>query len=140
MTDLEKAKLTLRSDEYTCVLQKGDLTYTSKERGVKPLVSLLEAQTDLCGFSAADKVIGKGAAFLYVRMKIKCVYAHVISTPALELLLSHGIHVEYTTLTDRIINRKGDGLCPFEALVLGIDDTETAYTAIRQKLKELQKT
>ena len=60
MTDRFKARDLLESGDYTCVLQKGEVSYTSKERGVKPLFDWLESSVDLRGFSAADRVVGKG--------------------------------------------------------------------------------
>ena len=137
MSDLEKAKQLLVSGGYTCALCKNGNIYTSKERGVKPLVEWLESDIDLHGFSAADKVVGKGAAFLYVLLGVYAVYANVISAPALELLHDRGILTEYGEKTDRVINRKGDGICPFEALVIDIDDAQSAYRAIREKMKQM---
>ncbi len=137
MTDLIKAKNELEKGGYTCVLCKGDRIFCSTERGVKPLVGMLESGEDLIGFSAADKVVGKATAFLYALLGVRAVFARVISRAALETLLSHGIETEYDILSEHIINRKGDGICPFEAAVLGIDDKITAYKAIRLKMREL---
>lgn len=137
MSDLERAKAVLTSDSYTCALCREASTYTSFERGVKPLVAWLESGIDLHGFSAADKVVGKGAAFLYVLLGIKALYACVISMPALALLQQYGISVEYGTKTPHIINRKGDGICPFEEAVMDIDDAEIAYRAIRRKMVDM---
>ena len=64
--DLEEAKKRMLDGGYTCVVQKDNQVYTSMERGVKPLLNWLDERTNLCGFSAADKVIGNGAAMLYV--------------------------------------------------------------------------
>ncbi len=130
MKDLIKAKEQLLSGTYTCVLCHGETTYTSTLRGVKPLVLWLENGTDLQGFSAADKVIGKATAFLYIRLGVVAVYAGVISQSALDVFTAHGITVEYTTLVEHIINRKGDGICPFESAVLDIHTPEDACTAI----------
>lgn len=137
MSDIEKAKQLLASGEYTCVLCKNNEIFTSVERGVKPLVKWYESNHIFKGFSAADKVIGKGAAFLYILLGISDIYADVISIPALELLQLNGIHTEYKTKTNCIINRKGDGVCPFEMSVMNICDAELAYSAIRKKMKEM---
>lgn len=137
MTDLEKARKLLRAGGYTCVLCRGDEDHTSAERGVKPLVEWLESNTALRGFSAADKVVGKGAAFLYVLLGVQAVYSHVISITALEVLRKHGITVEYDSLVEHIINRRGDGFCPFEMAVTDIDDADTAYRAIRKKMDDM---
>ncbi len=137
MSDLEKSKQILFSGGYTCVLCKGESVYTSFERGVKPLVAWLESGADFKNFSASDKVVGKGAAFLYILLGVCNIFANVISTPALKLLKDHGICVEFCTEVDSIINRKGDGICPFELAVMDIDDPEAAYKIIQNKMKEL---
>lgn len=137
MTDLIKAKELLLSGDYTCVVCKNNSIYTSKLRGVKPLFNWYTDKMDFSGFSAADKVVGKGAAFLYVMLNVKNIYAGVISSSALEVLQKHHIDVEYKMSVDNIINRKGNGICPFEAAVLNIEDKDEAYEAIWKKVQEL---
>jgi hypothetical protein len=87
-------------------------------RGVKPLVIWLSSGEDFHGFSAADKVIGKATAFLYVLLGVKAVYASVISEGALDVLTKNGIDTQYGCVVEHIINRAGDGICPFEQAVL----------------------
>ena len=137
MTDLQKAKNRLLQGEYTCVLCKGDDVVLSTLRGVKPLVSWLEQGKRFVGYSAADKVVGKATAFLYVLLGVKAVYANVISAPAKAVLLSHNIAVEYATLTQTIINRAGDGQCPFEACVLNVQEPTIAYERIHLQMAKM---
>ena len=131
------AKGILISGRYTCVLTDGVLAYTSTDRGVKPLVRFLENGEVFAGFSAADKVVGRATAYLYVLLKVKEVFAQIISQPAVDVLREHGIHVTYDKLVPNIINRTGDGICPFEAAVMEIRDADIAYTAIRRKMEEM---
>ena len=91
MNDLERAKSILQSGSYTCVLCQGDNLHTSQHRGVRPLLELLE--TDVTGFCAAVKVVGKATAFLYCLLKVKAVHAQVISLAALQVLQEGGITV-----------------------------------------------
>ena len=137
MNNLEKAKQILSDGEYTCVLANEKITLSTKERGVKPLIKWLESSLDFHDFSAADKVIGKGAAFLYLLLGIKSIYAFVISTPALELLRERNVYVEYSQEVDNIINRQGTGICPFEEAVLPITDEKLAYQLIKEKMQSL---
>ncbi|MGN0115829.1 MAG: DUF1893 domain-containing protein [Acutalibacteraceae bacterium] len=136
--DLSRAKALLRNNNYTFAAVCGDKTITSRERGVKPLLEILDSDNDLHGYSAADKVIGKGAAFLYVLLDVSAVYAGVISKPALDVLQSGGIYVEYLAKSEHIINRKGDGICPIEQAVTDIENASAALPVIRQTLKKLQ--
>lgn len=135
--NLENAKKKLIAENYTCVLCCGETYHTSTHRGVKPLAQWLASGTDFSQFAAADKVIGRATAFLYLLLRIRTVYAHVISRPALAVFQAHGIHAQYAELVDNIINRKGDGLCPFEEVVLCIEDPQQAHRAILQKMQQL---
>jgi hypothetical protein len=138
MQDLDRAKTLLQAEGYTCVLCMGDRIHTSHRRGVAPLMELLDQRTDVRGFSAADKVVGKATALLYRLLGVRAVYAAVISQAALEVLSEGNIDTSYGTLVDHIINRTGDGPCPMEAATKDISDPTDAPAAIRQKLRELQ--
>lgn len=137
MNDLTSAREILDSGDFTCVLCRGDDVKTSKERGVRPLVLRIERGEKLSDFCAADKVVGRATAFLYVILNVKALYARVVSRAALRVLNAHGIKTEYGELVENIVNRRGDGICPFEAAVLDIDDPTLAYSAIREKMKEM---
>ena len=139
MTDLQRAKDLLAQEHYTVVLCRGDATYTDIRRGVAPLLALLDGGEDLTAFAAADKVVGKAAAFLYLRLGVAAVYAAVISTPAYDLLTAHGIDTTYDTLVPAIRNRAGDGYCPMETVTLPLTDPAEAEAAIRKRLAELKK-
>ena len=134
---LMKAKELLESGGYTCVLTDGDAVHTSTLRGVRPLVQFLRSGAIPAGFSAADKVIGKATAYLYVLLGVREIYAQVISEPAVGVLKENGIHVQYGQMVSNIINRKGDGICPFEAAVMEITDPADAYEAILRKMLEM---
>lgn len=136
--DLQKAKELLRSQNCTCVLCKGEETLSSTQRGVKPLLNWLEQTPDWQGYCAADRVVGRAAAFLYLLMGVKQLYAGVISQHALRLLEQHHIESEYGQLVPAIRNRAGDGFCPMESAVLEIDDPTEALAAIKQTLQSLQ--
>ena len=135
--DLRKAVALLESGGHTCVLYRDDTYLTDDRRGIRPLMELLESSRDVTGFSAADRVVGKAAAFLYCLLKVSCVYAGVISKPALQVLQAQGIPVFYSTLVPAIKNRTGDGFCPMETAVWDLEDPKKAPNAIRETLKKL---
>ena len=135
--DMEKARQLLATGDYTCVFCQGDRVYVGRERGVKPLLDPLEAGAIPHGFSAADKVVGRAAAFLYVLLGACEVYAEVMSEPARQVLAANGIAHSYGRLVDAIRNRTGDGFCPMESAVREINDPETALVAIKEKIKAL---
>ncbi|MDE7195010.1 MAG: DUF1893 domain-containing protein [Oscillospiraceae bacterium] len=137
-TDLSKAAEILKSGEYTCVLCKGEETVTYTERGVKPLLDLLDSEKGLNGFSPADKVVGKAAAFLYILLEVKTVYAPVMSLSAIHLFEANGVFFRYDVSVENIINRSGTGICPMEEAVKELSVPEEALKAIRKRLSELQ--
>lgn len=135
----ENAKNILFAEQLSCVLCKENKILKSTERGVLPLLKLLDSGDDFSGFSAADKVVGKGAAFLYVLLKIKELYAVVLSKSAKEVLDRFNIEVFYEQNPDRILNRTKTGFCPIESAVCDIENPNEALNAIRKKLEELRK-
>ena len=136
MRDLDRAKALLET--HTCVMCKGETVYASHKTGISPLLDLLTEQTDLTGFSAADKIVGKAAALLMVLAKVKDVYGEVMSEAGLAVLQRHGIPCAYGTLVRHIINRRGDGICPMEETVLSIEDSAEAFDALLKKRAALQ--
>lgn len=140
MSDLERAKSILTSGHYTCVLCKSDITLTSTLSGIRPMVHYLQRQTNLQGFSVADKIVGRAAAMLFVLAGVKAVYATVMSTSAVAILEQNGIPASYTTKTEQILNRKGTGICPMEQAVQNIQQPKAAYAAIQTTLQKLQQT
>lgn len=134
INNLETLKQALQDNDYTCVISFADGLYTSRERGVKPLLALLDSGTDVRGACAVDKVVGRAAAFIYVKLGISALYAPVISKSALEVLNDAGITVLYDEFTEAIINRRGDGFCPMESAVREISDTDKAIAVLRERL------
>lgn len=136
--DTQRAQEMLNSGDYTCVVCKGEEYYTTAIRGVKPLLNWLDNGPSLDGFCAADRVVGRAAAFLYCLLGISEVYARVMSRPAAEILAAHGIAFSGDSFPEGIINRKGTGPCPFEAAVLHITDPQEALQTIRAKLAQME--
>lgn len=137
--DTGAALALLREGGYTCVLRKGERCYTSRERGVKPLMELIWSGLDLTGFSAADRVVGNGAAFLYAMLRVSEVYADVMSAPAAATLERYGIRSVCARSAAAIRNREGTGICPMEEAVQGAESPEEAYRRIREKLARMQR-
>ena len=134
--NLEKAKMMLNATDNTCVLCNEEVVLTDKRRGVRPLLDLLENNTDVSEFSAADKVVGKAAAFLYCLLGIKHLYARVISKPAYAVLKDSGINIEYSQMVPAIQNRTKDGYCPMERAVWNLTSAQEALTAIKLTLQQ----
>ena len=136
--DLQKARQLLDEHNSTCVLCKDDVTHTSTHRGVAPLLNWLDSGTDLRGFSAADRVVGKATAYLYCLLGVSCVFARVMSRPAIEVFAAYGIPASWETLVDAIENRQKNGPCPMEHATRNSTSPEEALNAVRQALLQLQ--
>lgn len=137
-SDLESAKELLATGQYTCVLCKSGVTHTSANRGVRPLLELLDSGNSYQGYSAADKVVGKATAYLYVLLGVEAVYAQVISEIAIEVLQKYQIPVSWSIVVPAITNRTQTGFCPMESAVRAIDTPEEALDAVRAVLLKLQ--
>lgn len=134
MTDnLKKAVGVLKATDKRLVITDGEFLFSSDERGVTALLDLIEKKKyNLSNFSAADKVIGRGAALIYVKMKIKEVHGTVMSEKAKEIFELYSVPFCYDTLVPFIVNRKGDGMCPVEKATENITDCEKAHTVIKE--------
>ncbi len=130
----KKALNVLNEGNYTLVIFDGQTVKTDNRRGIKPLLELAENNVSLKGNYAADKVVGKAAAYLYVILEVSEVYASVISKPALEVLNNYGVRCEYNTLTDFIKNRDNTGFCPMETAVMYAVSPNDALNKIKRAL------
>lgn len=135
---LNTAKALLKTENFTLVVIFSDKgVFTSSDRGVKPLLHLLENEKDfLKGASVADKVVGKAAALLMVLGGVKEVHTGIISEPAVEVFEKHRIPYFYEEKVKRIINRKGDGLCPMETLCIDVEEPSEAFEKIKEWLEK----
>lgn len=121
------------------MLCKQDKEYRSRDKGVKPLIGFLESGNSFCGFSAADKTVGMGAAYLYVLLGVKYVWTKLLSSNAKKILEENGITVSYDALVPQILNRSRDGICPIERAVKDADSPENALSIIKETLTKLSK-
>ncbi len=124
--------------DLTLALALGECVYVSNRRGVSSLLEFLENGTNLRGFHSADKVVGKGAAFLYVLLGVSSVHGTVMSACAKDVLKDNNITVTYDILVDRIVNRDKTGFCPIEEAVLAITEPQQALIAMKEKLTKLR--
>ena len=135
---LLKARQMLEEGNYTCVVLKDGEEYTSHERGVKPLIDLLDSGRSYVGAIAADKTVGAGAAHLYVLLGVSALWTNVVSDSAKAILDSAGITLTFGECVPHIINRRGDGICPIELAVRDAKTSEEAYTLILAALERLR--
>ena len=136
--NLDKAiKILEEEKDLTLVLVLNESIYKSSEKGIKPLLQLLNSGKNYLNYSAADKIIGKAAAMLYKLLNINDIYGEVMSISAINFLEQNNINFKYKIKTKEIINRKGTGICPMEETVLIIENPTEAKKLLEDKLKEL---
>lgn len=133
--DIIQAKCLLK--DYTSVVFKDDSVYYSKFRGVKPLMILFDNGTDVSDGEAADRVIGRGAAYLYAKLKIKHVSAYVISKPAIEVLNRYNISYKCDETVDNIRNHTNTGICPMEEVTEAAASPDEAIVLMKARLKQM---
>ena len=136
--DREKARQILEQGGHTCVLYWEKKVYTDDRRGVLPLLDFLAQSRNWQNFCAADKVVGKAAAFLYQLMGIRALYAQIVSEPAAKVLTDAGIALSYDTFVPAIRNRTSTGFCPMETAVWDLDDPEEALAVLKITLQNMQ--
>lgn len=106
-----------------------------RRSGVVDLYELVTSRPCfLQGGRLADRIIGRGAAFLAVKGGVSELFAYVISRPALEVLQRAGIKTEYGRLEDNIANRDGTDICPVEKATLKAQTAEEALPLIKDFL------
>lgn len=114
--------------------------FCSDGKGISDLLSVSKTENSLRGAIAADKIVGRAAALLYVRCNPKFLFAETLSEGGRKILEKSGIEFDYKVLAPHIMNRQASGICPMDDAVKDISDTDTeaAYCAISKRLKELR--
>ena len=133
--DLQTAAEYLKKNGCTCVLCKDETLYSSYGKGVKPLLDFIKSDISFERFSAADKVVGKAAALLYVLLGVKSVYADVLSERAKEVFEKSDISVTFESLVPNIQGKFGP--CPMEQAVEHVSSSEDALYAIEKTIEQL---
>lgn len=136
---LAEARRLILEEDVPCVfVREGAVLRPGEGTGVRPLVRALDEDPELLrGSVVVDKIVGKAAAMLAVLGGAAGVYGLTMSAAARDYLAARGIPAEWETLTERIINRTGTGLCPMETAVLDIDDPAEGLTALRETMGRL---
>ncbi|MEM1543683.1 MAG: DUF1893 domain-containing protein [Candidatus Bathyarchaeia archaeon] len=131
--DLEMAKRVLKERGLSLVIVRdGEVIFESKFRGIIGLIQAINVLGgDLSSSSVADKVVGRAAALLLAYSRAGEVYAAIISELGLSTLNEYGIRVEYDTIVPKIMNRRGDDICPFEKISLTISSPKEAYERLK---------
>ena len=86
-----------------------------------------------------DKVIGKAAAMVMTRGGIAGCHGITVSQAALNWFQQCNVPVTYDCVTDHIVNRAGDGMCPMEQAVLQLQEDTDIVSVLEETLAQLKK-
>lgn len=137
--DLEKAIEYLKQTNCSLALAKGEEIVEKNGRGISPLIAIIDSDEDFCGFSAADKIIGKAAALLLIKMGITSAYGAVMSKSAISVFSEYGVDYSYGALTDSIMNRAQTDECPMEKTARDVTCPNDAPRILKCALENLRK-
>ncbi|MCX7030514.1 MAG: DUF1893 domain-containing protein [Spirochaetes bacterium] len=106
------------------------VVFASSGRWLHPLFELSEfldrARIDTSTAELRDKVVGRGSAFLIVRLGIRRVHAALLSRLGKDVLDRAGVALTWDTLVDRIA-------CATESLLADVTDGEEAYRILCER-------
>ena len=126
-----KLRDALLEKNYSIVASNGYFSYDS---GIRPVIDRINEKEDFFkGLEVADKIIGKASAMLLSLSGVKKVHAIVLSQAGKDIFDKYDVEYSFDELTDYIVNRRGDGMCPMEMTVKDIDDLREAYEALKKK-------
>ena len=104
--------------------------FSSDRKWLHPLLDLTDyfeaSGTNGAGCALFDKIVGRAAALLIVRLRVATLRTEVLSRRAVPVLDAHGVSWSATTVFDRID-------CQTEESLAGVDDPEYALAEIRAR-------
>ena len=138
-SSLAEARNLIASGQAGCVtINKGMITDIEEGKGISPLMSLYVGKGNkLKGSFVVDRVIGKAAAVICVCAGARGVFGELMSKPAAIYLKERNIPRSWKELTENIINREKDGICPMEFSVLDENDPEKGFKKICATLEKI---
>lgn len=119
--------------EHTLQVFSGEaLVFSSDGKWLYPLFELEDflenADWEPAALTVRDKIVGRAAALLLVRLGIRDVRAGIMSRLGREALERYGVEYEYDTLVDRID-------CRTEEMLVDELDPERAYAMLKRRAK-----
>lgn len=131
------------SEGFTFVVFDGvKVVHLDKRDGILPVFEFVKNHIDdlstVFNFSYGDKIVGKAAAFLFVLLKPRFVYAKTLGENAIAVLKNNNLEFYYGEITPIIKSRDGKDRCPFEKAVEDTNSPTEALKKIEQTLLNLK--
>jgi len=139
MKDLEIAKKQLYDKNLTLVIVKsGIIIFQTDSHRIAGFIGAIEKLgVQLNGASVADRVAGKALSLLCVYVKIRQIYAEVLSRKAQAVFEDNKITCEWKEIVNNVLDLNKEGVCPFEKVAADISDTKEAYVAFKTLLAKM---
>lgn len=141
LSGFDKAVNMVKNQEAVCLVLKDNKIISNKQgAGLTPLLELLDNESEIVrDATVVDKKIGKAAAFILIKARVRTVYGETITKDALKLLNNNHIPATYGKLVEKILNKEGNNVCPMEKTIEGVEDVNEAVEIIRGKMDEFKK-
>ncbi len=122
-------------DKHTLAIYKnGNIKYYN-QRNLKPVFLTLEDfNYDLKDCYIADRRISKASAILFAYGNAKNIRTPIMTKSAKEFFKKRGINCKADEVADSVLDKNSKIKCPLEKSVLYIDEPNTAYNILMQKV------
>ena len=132
--DMDVARNILSKTDYSIVVVKnGNILCKKQGNGIRPILEVInELGQDMQGSIIGDRILGKASALLCVYSKVNGVYSPQATKTAIAVLIQAGTSSQTDELIPFIKNREGDGVCPFEKMLLDVDSPEEAFEILKK--------
>jgi len=118
------------------ILKGGETIYSSRKGGMLPLLGAIDqlGLRALADSTVVDRIVGRAAALLISYFKAKEIYTKLLSRRAIEILEKHGIAYAAEKVVNTIRKKDDTDICPFEKMVLTLDNPEEGYRKLKSEL------
>lgn len=127
--ELTYAQEMLTRGDYTLVVCRDGYVHISEDSGLGGLLQIA-GSGEWEGACAADKVVGKAAALLFVKLKVSAVYAGTLTKSAARVFEANGIAYRYGECVGSLLNAGGTDYCPYEKAVQSTENPDEAFTIL----------
>lgn len=134
MSNLDIAKEEFSKDNYSFVIAGEGKIITSKEKGLSPVIDLIESGDDFSEYAVCDKITGRAAAFLYVLLGIEAVHAKKMAKLAVQILDRAEIEYSYDEMIETVLDEDMKEIDPVELSVLRSGSAVQAINDIKAVL------
>ncbi len=134
--DMELAREVLsKTDSSIAVISYGKIWKQKAGEGIGPILETIEEMgEDIYDSVIGDRLLGKASALLCRYAKAKAVYSPRGTKTGIALLIMGGVPCQVDELIPQIMNRNGDGVCPFEKMLKDVTSPEEAYVILKEKI------